>query len=188
MGGLGLAAQDAYIKEIKAHQDKLTKEYQNPKTSPFKKKTKKFKGHAFYAIDSTYRVEAKLTRTTEAEPFDMPTSSGISRKYIKYASVSFELHGQPRTLSVYRSLRLAALPMYKDYFLIPFTDKTSGTETYGGGRYMDVRLSDDQETLILDFNRAYNPYCAYVDGYSCPIPPKENFLDVAVKAGIQAYE
>ena len=73
---------------------------------------------------------------------------------------------------------------YKDYLFIPFTDKTSGIETYGGGRYIDLVLSDIvNKTCTIDFNKAYNPYCAYTAGYNCPIPPKENDLPVAIKAG-----
>jgi uncharacterized protein (DUF1684 family) len=77
------------------------------------------------------------------------------------------------------------MPQYKDYLYLPFKDFTNGESTYGGGRYLDFKMSDIQEnqTIIIDFNKAYNPYCAYSDGYSCPIPPSENHLQVFIEAG-----
>jgi len=78
---------------------------------------------------------------------------------------------------------------YADYLFIPFTDNTSGNESYGGGRYLDYKISDIKNNkLLLDFNKAYNPYCAYTTGYNCPIPPAENDLKVAIKAGEKAFE
>jgi uncharacterized protein len=79
-------------------------------------------------------------------------------------------------------------PEYADYLFVPFTDATTGNETYGSGRYIDLRLGDiKNNTVLLDFNKCYNPYCAYTSGYNCPIPPKENRLAVAVKAGEKVF-
>lgn len=114
----------------------------------------------------------------------MPTYSGAQKTFVKYGVVKFRIDGRRQKLTVYRSLGLETLPQYRDYLFVPFKDKTSGSATYGGGRYMDLKVSDVKDgNCVLDFNKAYNPYCAYSEGFNCPIPPKENTLLVAIKAG-----
>lgn len=138
----------------------------------------------FYSPDVRYRVETTVQLTPEAEPVEMPTYSGKTQSYVKYAVLSFLLDGKPLTLAIFRNLSLTRLPQYRDYLFLPFKDATTGKETYGGGRYLDLRLGEVRDgKLMLDFNKAYNPYCAYADGYSCPIPPKDNDLAVAIEAG-----
>ncbi|MEI9956742.1 MAG: DUF1684 domain-containing protein [Ferruginibacter sp.] len=91
-------------------------------------------------------------------------------------------------LTVYQSKSLTKNDQYKDYLFIPFTDATSGDESYGSGRYIDILTTDiKNNTVTIDFNKAYNPYCAYTTGYNCPIPPRENYLIVAVKAGEKSF-
>ncbi|GAB3571984.1 DUF1684 domain-containing protein [Spirosoma luteolum] len=142
----------------------------------------------FYAPDARYRVVGTVTRIDRAEPFDMPTYSGTTKPHVAYAVVDFVLNGKPQQLTLYRSLNLMKVPEYRDYLFLPFKDATSGETTYGGGRYMDLRLGDiRQGTVVLDFNKAYNPYCAFADGYACPIPPKANHLSVAIEAGEKVY-
>ncbi len=119
----------------------------------------------------------------------MPTYSGKTKEHVAYAVVSFVLGGKPQQLTLYRSLNLMKLPNYRDYLFLPFKDATSGKETYGGGRYIDLRTGDIKDGKVpLDFNRAYNPYCAYEEGYSCPIPPATNRLSMAIEAGEKTYE
>lgn len=142
----------------------------------------------FYAPDSTYRVTASVERTPQAEPFDMPTYNGKTKTHVAYAVLSFLLHGKPRQLTLYRNLNLMRVPEYRDYLFVPFKDVTSGKETYGGGRYIDFRTGDIKDgRLTLDFNKAYNPYCAYQEGYSCPIPPQNNVLAIPIEAGEKTY-
>ena len=142
----------------------------------------------FYAPDSTYRVTATVELTPKAEPFEMPTYNGKTRTHVSYAILSFALRGKKQQLTLYRNLNAIRLPEYRDYLFLPFKDVTSAKETYGGGRYMDLRKGDIHDGhVILDFNKAYNPYCAYQEGYPCPIPPKHNLLSVAVEAGEKAY-
>ncbi|WP_461127086.1 DUF1684 domain-containing protein [Spirosoma aerophilum] len=142
----------------------------------------------FYAPDSTYRVTATVERMPNAEPFEMPTYNGKTRSHVAYALLSFKLNGKPQTLTLYRNLNVIRMPEYRDYLFLPFKDATSGTETYGGGRYLDLRTGEIQNGRVtLDFNKAYNPYCAFKEGYPCPIPPKNNTLTVAVKAGEKAF-
>lgn len=138
----------------------------------------------FYDPDTTFRVNATFKRVTHRRPFEMPTYSGTKKTYVKYGEIKFRLNGKKQTLTVYRSLSLQTLPQYKDYLFLPFKDKTSGNETYGGGRYIDLKTTEVKNSqFILDFNKAYNPYCAYSDGFNCPIPPKENHLGIAIQAG-----
>src|SRR5690606_24948076 len=88
----------------------------------------------------------------------------------------------------YQNQDLIKQPTYQTYLFIPFTDATTGQDTYATGRYLDFSIPQGQDSVWLDFNKAYNPYCAYGDGYSCPIPPKENQLAVRIEAGVKAYE
>jgi uncharacterized protein (DUF1684 family) len=143
---------------------------------------------SFFPPDSAYRVEAKFERTTDAEPFDMATYSGTTKPYVQYGTLTFELHDTTLQMAIYQNLRLIRMPQYREQLFIPFKDRTNGEESYGGGRYMDVSKKDiEQGELLLDFNKAYNPYCAYSDGYNCPIPPVANHLPVAIEAGERSY-
>ncbi len=142
----------------------------------------------FFKPDEDYRVTATFTHTPDEEPFDMVTSSGKMKKYVKYGELSFEIKGEAHTLEVYQSIRLRAMPQYKDYLFIPFKDTTNGTTTYGAGRYLDIEIPDIQNgKLVLDFNKTYNPYCAFSDGYNCPRPPAANHLKIAIEAGEKNY-
>ena len=176
-----------YKKEIIEFQDELAKNYKDAEKSPLTKKgRKKFKGFNFFSIDESYKVIAKFERAVDAEPFEMKTSGPRIPIYEVYGIASFTLEGKEYKLNVYQNHRLREIEEYKDYLFLPFTDFTNGEETYGGGRYIDIRIPED-EVLVIDFNKAYNPYCAYEtkQTYSCPIPPKENDLDCAINAGIK---
>jgi uncharacterized protein (DUF1684 family) len=175
----------AVINDTKRFQNELISEYQNPSTAPLSGKAKKtFKGIHFYAIDSKYVVNAKFVRTLNEKPFQMTTSSGMRKTYVKYAEVIFTLDEKEYKLNVYQSQDLLQSPEYKDYLFIPFTDATSGNETYEGGRYIDLNIPQGDH-IIINFNEAYHPYCAYTEGYNCPIPPAENTLPVKVEAGVR---
>lgn len=174
--------------EIKKFQKALNDEYQNLTTSPLRgENVKKFKEHPFFPIDFRYAVMAKLVKTENAEPFEIPTSSGKTKKYIEYGKLYFKLKDKPLVLTVYQSLALIEKTDYKDYLFLPFRDLTNGKETYGGGRYLDLRIPSNDE-VYLDFNKAYHPYCAYnALDYNCPVVPKENQLQVRIEAGVK-YE
>ena len=114
----------------------------------------------------------------------MTTSAKTLKHYYKYGSLSFNISGNDCRLFVYQSKDLMQVEQYKDYLFVPFTDATTGDESYGSGRYLEFYKKDIQNnTLQLDFNKVYNPYCAYSSGYKCPVPPKENRLLIAIKAG-----
>lgn len=143
----------------------------------------------FYPVDPAYRVVAKFEKAANSNWALFPTSGPVSKSHRVYGTLSFVVSGKPLRLNVYQSQDLLLSATYKNYLFLPFTDSTTGYETYGGGRYMDLSTKDIQDNaVILDFNKAYNPYCAYVTGkYNCPIPPKENALPVAIRAGEKAF-
>ena len=125
---------------------------------------------------------------SQESPFVMPVFSGTGGNYQRYALASFILKGKPMQLTLYKSLALAQNPLYSDYLFLPFTDDTNSQTTYGGGRYIDMRTGDIRDgKIIIDFNKAYNPYCAFSGGYSCPKPPDENRLAIAVEAGEKTF-
>jgi len=144
---------------------------------------------SFFPVNEKYRVKAKFEKTTSNSWFLMPTSGTLKKTYRLYGVLHFKIDGAPLQLNVYQSQDLLQSEKYKDYLFLPFTDSTSGYESYHGGRYLDLTFDDIQgNEVVLDFNKAYNPYCAYVTGrYNCPIPPPENHLHIAVKAGEKSY-
>ncbi len=176
------------ILEVKKFQKELNDEYFNPKETPLSKDNfTNFKGHPFFPVDLKYRVTAKFTKTKNPQPFDLPTSSGKTKSYREYGKASFTLDGKSYTLTLYQSLDLIKQTKYKDYLFLPFRDATNGKETYGGGKYMDLTIPKGN-TIILDFNTSYQPYCAYnAYDYNCPIVPEENKVPVEIRAGVM-YE
>lgn len=147
----------------------------------------KFAGLKYFATDPKFRVTATLKKEASGQKIQFQTSSGKVRTFLKYGVVSFKLSGRKYRLNVYQVEPAAMKEEYKDLVFIPFKDLTSGKETYGAGRYIDLKISEGDE-VILDFNLAYNPNCAYgSDKYNCPIPPRENRLNVAIKAGEKSY-
>ena len=174
--------------EIQLYQTNLSKEYKDSITSPLSKENRaKFVEHQFYPIDLSYRVFANLVLTPDEKPFKMASTKGEDKEYIKYGELNFILQGNELKLNVYRSLALMKTEKYKNYLFLPFKNLTSGKETYGGGRFIDLEVPSSK-TIVLDFNKAYNPYCAYTDKYSCPITPIENTLNLEIKAGIKGPE
>ncbi|WP_221393158.1 DUF1684 domain-containing protein [Dyadobacter sp. NIV53] len=171
-----------FAKETEIFRQKYKQEFIKTDNSPLKKDDLQYL--KFYDPDSTFQVPAIFSRAKNSQSFEMPTYSGTKKTFVKYGTIRFRLYGKRQTLTVYRSLSLQTLPQYRDYLFLPFKDKTSGNETYGGGRYIDLKTSDVKDgNFILDFNKAYNPYCAYSEGYNCPIPPKVNTMPVSVEAG-----
>jgi len=143
----------------------------------------------FYEPDSTYKVECKVTYLKNQDFFDFGTSSGTKRKYRKFTLLECPIQDTIITLYTYESQRLLNSEKYKDYIFLPFTDYTSGETTYGGGRYLDLMRDDfNENSVTIDFNNCYNPYCAYSTGYSCAIPPRENYIEIEIKAGEKIYK
>lgn len=181
----GVKAQN-YQALIQQHREEYKADFISNEHSPLNKKD--LKHLRFYEADSAYKVMANLEILQDEKPFKIPTYAGTTANYIRYAKASFVLKGQPLTMTLYKNIALANHSTYSDYLFIPFTDQTNGKETYGGGRYLDLRISNITDHKIeIDFNKAYNPYCAYSDGYRCPIPPEENHLSFNITAGEKNY-
>lgn len=182
-------AQTSHKEEILEWQKELNEEFANPEESPLTKKAlKKFKSLEFFPIDEKYRIEADFEPTPFEKPFTIETTTDRLPVYVKYGIAHFELDGQKFSLPIYQNLQLRETEEYKDYLFAPFTDETNGFTSYGGGRYLDLKIPETQEKITLDFNKAYNPYCAYSAQYSCPIPPRENDLALKIEAGVKAWE
>lgn len=181
LGTVSLKAQ-SYADSIRQWRQHYKEEFLTDTHSPLKAEDTGFL--RFFEPDAVYRVIAEFRLTPDAKPFDIATHSGKTKKYRQYGSLRFHLNGQNYSLAVYQGIDLIKKPELKDHLFIPFNDLTNYEETYGGGRYLDLRTGDiRRSTVVLDFNKCYNPYCAFAGGYSCPIPPDENKLQVAIRAG-----
>ena len=173
------------ILAIEKFQKELNDQYRSKENSPLRGSNfENFKQHPFFSIDLKYRVKAKLTKTPDSEPFELPTSSGKKKVYRKYGVATFKIDGQELQIALYQSIDLLKNPKYKNYLFLPFKDATNGTNTYGGGKYLDLEIPKGR-TIIIDFNQSYHPYCAYnAYDYNCPIVPEENNLPIEIKAGV----
>ena len=176
------------ITAIQKFQSDLNSEYKNPKETPLRGDNfDNFKEHPFFPVDLKYRVKAKFVRTKNSVVFENPTSSGRTQPYLEYGTATFTLQGKNYSLKIYQSQNLIKMKEYVDHLFLPFRDETNGKETYGGGKYMDLKIPKG-DFIILDFNKSYQPYCAYnAYDYNCPIVPKENFLPIKIEAGVK-YE
>jgi uncharacterized protein (DUF1684 family) len=135
----------------------------------------------YYEIDASYNVPAALRVSEDRPVFEMPTSTGTLRRMERVGVLEFRLNGQPMTLAAFveeGTRRIESL-------FVPFADHTTGAETYSAGRYLDLHPTATG-IYTIDFNRAYNPYCAYNDTYECPFPPPSNRLKLAIRAGEKA--
>jgi uncharacterized protein (DUF1684 family) len=176
------------LADILLFQEELNAEFKNPESSPLPDRFRiHFESLDFFEPDTNYIVEAELVRTPEALPFSMPTTTGRESTEVVYGIAKFTLNGKDHELEIYQSPELITQAEYEDYLFLPFTDNTNGEETYGGGRYLDLRIPKGNK-IILNFNKAYNPYCAYNKKFSCPIVPKVNNLDTELKVGVKAFE
>ena len=176
------------IEEILEFRRGLDSDYQDPKESPLgEKNIANFTGHRFFPIDLGLRVWAKAELLKNEKSFLMKTSGPKTPEYKKYLKLIFSIDDSTYVLYAYQNVVYSQKEEYKDHLFLPFTDKTNGFESYGGGRYIDLRIPAT-DSLLLDFNQSYNPYCAYTTGYNCPIPPKENALPIKIEVGILAPE
>lgn len=172
---------DSYVKEIKAYQ----KDYVSSHEVVPEKDKKYFR---FFPVNKNYQVNCYFERIQDTVGFTMTTSAKTLKHYFKYGRLDFMIDGKEYLLFVYQSKDLMNTEAYKDYLFVPFTDLTTGDESYGSGRYLEFFKKDiSGNSVILDFNKAYNPYCAYSPDYKCPIPPKENRLPVAIRAGEMSF-
>lgn len=178
----------AWKKAAQAFQKNLNEHYKDAENSPLEAADRaSFTTLEYFPIRKAWYKKAKLVLTPNSPTFEMPTVSGITKTFRKYGELHFRLKGKKRKLNVYQNQKNLSNPKYKDYLFIPFKDLSSGNETYGGGRYIDLMIPKSNK-VRLDFNQCYNPYCAYSSGWNCPIPPAENFLPVKVLAGVKRWQ
>jgi uncharacterized protein len=182
-------SNEVIIKEIQLVREKQETEFRDPKASPLSPKDrKKFKHLNYFPIDLHYYVKGRFIKAENPVFFKMKTTTDRMPDYTKYGEIYFSLDSTEYKLEVYQSPDIAKRPGYEDYLFIPFTDLTNGDEAYEVGRYLEFRIPNDDD-VIIDFNKAYNPYCSYGTGkYSCPIPPEANQLPVAIRAGEKKFK
>ena len=172
---------------IAVHRARINADFADADKSPLTQEDRaRFTGLDFYPYDTKYHVTAKLTRNRHSKPFAMKTTTNRMPMYREFGTLEFEIDGKKMTLSVFQNMDLALKPGFKDYLFLPFMDMTSGKETYIGGRYLDLRIPEGT-VLELDFNKAYNSYCAYYYKYSCPLVPAGNDLPVEIRAGVKKF-
>ena len=169
--------KDIYTESIKAYQ----KIYSDSHEVVQGKDKKYFR---FFPINKAYHVTAYFERIFDTVGFTMNTSAGTLKYFYKYGRLDFMIDGKECLLYLYQGKDLMQTEKYKDYLFVPFTDATTGNESYGSGRYLEFYKKDIENNILqLDFNKAYNPYCAYATGFKCPIPPRENRITIPIKAG-----
>ncbi|MGB4960790.1 MAG: DUF1684 domain-containing protein [Saprospiraceae bacterium] len=142
----------------------------------------------FFTENKAWNLTCNCTLVENATPFELPTYSGVTRTYILYAKVACPYKKILISIEIYKNIHQPINPLYKNHLFLPFKDLTNGDQTYGGGRYINLQTTDIKNGNInIDFNKCYNPWCAYSDGYNCPIPPKANHIDLSVEAGEKMY-
>ena len=146
--------------------------------SPLTKAQKKdFSGLNYYPANPALRLEIPLDTLPEPQPLEMQTTTGEIRDFMRIGKVKFEVEGQPAELSIF---------LNSDGYFLPFVNSLAGQETYPAGRYLEPEPIGSG-LFLIDFNLAYNPYCAYNDGWSCPLTPPENRIKVPIRAGEKIF-
>lgn len=182
--------QISFAQKSNAYTDSIKKYQKNYITTHEVVKGANRKYFRFYAADKNYKLNCSFIKSIDTGLVIMKTSGKTipEKDFIRYGKLVFTINDTALQLTVYQSKSLQQNAQYKNYLFIPFTDVTTGDETYGSGRYIDILTTDiKNNTVVIDFNKAYNPYCAYSSGFNCPIPPRENYLTIAIKAGEKAF-
>ena len=183
----GFGQEKFDVTAVEKFQKDLNAEYADATTSPLTAEDlAKFKSLDFYPINEKAFVAARFVRTENEKPFGMPTSTARKPMYVKYGEAHFVLEGKELKLNIYQNIELSKKEEYKDHLFMPFSDLTSGKESYIGGKYIDLKIPKGN-TIVIDFNLSYNPYCAYNHKYSCPKVPLENDLAVEINAGVKKF-
>jgi hypothetical protein len=174
----------AYAAKIEKQREEKDHYMRTAPDSPFSDSTALFTGLHYYPVNSAYRINARLTPIDQKKAVTLPTSDEKQKSYLEYAYAEFELGGVKNKLLI---LEIMDSGPYRGTLFLAFADQTSAKETYGAGRYLDIKKVPGSSSITLDFNEAYNPYCAYNDNFSCPFPPQENILNIAIEAGEKNY-
>jgi len=176
------------IGALTKHRLELNESFRNPETSPLPDRYRKnFEGLDFFALDTNFRIQAKLIRTPNTTPFAMPTTTDRTDLERVYGIAHFSIRDSSYQLEIYQSPDFETSEGLEDYLFLPFLDDTNGTSTYVGGRYIDLKIPDG-DRIVIDFNKAYNPYCVYNKKYSCPLVPRVNSLPLKISAGVKMFD
>lgn len=175
-----------YEQSILEYRNKQKEAFLKDDFGPLRKENVAFL--SYFPPDEKYVVTASVQELIGEKPFRMPTYDGTSNEYKRHSILHFEIAGKPYQLTTYQSAALFQSAQFANYLFLPFIDDSNGEETYGGGRYLELHASDIKDGKItIDFNKAYNPYCAYSSGYRCPQPPAENILQTSILVGEKKY-
>ena len=173
--------------DILEHREQYKKDFLADPRSPLQEEDLQYLD--FFPPLSSAEVKATFIKTPAEQPFELPTYSGVTRTYRKWGVAHFTWGKLETSLALYENMTNKSNPVYQDYLFLPFMDSTNGESTYGGGRYLNMSKADAEDgEIIIDFNKCYNPWCAYSDGFNCPIPPKENHLPFAIEAGEKMFK
>jgi uncharacterized protein (DUF1684 family) len=173
-----------YIEEITKEREDKDRFMRSNVESPFAKMKDQYTGLKYFPIDSKYKFIADLTPIENKKLVTLKTNDGKEERYQEYAYAEFDLDQFHNKLVI---LEMIDMGPFRGKLFLAFGDATSANETYGAGRYLDVQKTPGSATITLDFNKAYNPYCAYNSTYSCPLPPAENLLNASIRAGEMSY-
>jgi uncharacterized protein len=180
----GTESEELYLETVQKDRDRQYKFLKYGLDSPLSGSQKsELKELEYYPIDPAYKVRAKMIPVEDRKMIELPMTDGTVEKYLRHSFAEFELNGQKTKLLLLQ----AAKESDKRNFFLAFADATSGEETYGGGRYLNLR-QDGKNSITIDFNLSYNPYCAYNPDFACPLPPKENILEMPIRAGEKDYK
>lgn len=171
----------AYKNQLTIHRHEQAEFFRYAPESPFLTKKVDFSYLDYYPANLALRIKAEYNKAERQDTIELATSEGSIDRFLVVGTANFAWQEIDNTLLV-----LASTKPNDPTLFIPFLDKTSGETTYGGGRYLDVQPAERGE-IYLDFNKAYNPYCAYMEGYTCPFPPKENRLQITIEAGEKSF-
>ncbi|UOQ74201.1 DUF1684 domain-containing protein [Hymenobacter cellulosilyticus] len=175
---------DQYATGIQKARTEKNNSFRRMKDSPLNAEQRDhFDSLQYFAPDKAFRVTAQLERFARPDTIAMPLTDGKADKYLRWGKALFTLNEQPQQLVLFLKVNDENPELF-----VPFTDKTNGFDTYGGGRYLDVALPAEQDKeVVLDFNGAYNPFCAYNNEYACPVPPADNRLAIPIPAGEKSF-
>lgn len=178
---------DNYKQDLLLERQSKDNSFLTEKESPFSiEQIASFSGLKYYPVNKKFIFKARLVTFDEEQIIKLKTSTERLPEYIVYGYVFFEYRDKEMRLTAYQSIKHQQDSVHGDLLFLPFTDDNSTITTYGGGRYVDFKIPE-RDIFILDFNKAYNPYCAYNHKWSCVIPPRENALGFAVDAGEKVY-
>lgn len=182
------AQDNDYFKEIAEYRKELNEEFLDPDSSPLKQEDRiDFKEHDFFPVDEKYKVLARFEPTPNARPFPLKTSTGSTQLYRRLGILHFKLDGEDHQLEAYLRVQSFALSSKVNYVFLPIIDTTTGISTYSAGRYLHYEGIPEGEEWVIDFNKLYNPLCAYNENYECPLVPEANHLSIAIEAGVKDY-